>query len=188
MTSYLYAIGSAAAGTTLASRYFCIVSRISGCVLIAIAVLLFAAPAFASGTDQTLMADDGAQVTCSASAKDLTRISLVQDEFASVSKIKTGNPADDFSVVNEPVRGDIYLSVPEGYGRPALSFFATSKRGYVYKFICRIAGDQAVQIFISNPAIAKSEIAEAAPQPKATAEDQAVELVQAMYQGKVVEG
>src|SRR3546814_14807306 len=63
------------------------------------------------------------------------RISLVEDEFASVSKISTGNPQDDFSVVNEPVRGDIYLSVPEGFARPALSFFATSKRGYVYKIV-----------------------------------------------------
>lgn len=189
MTSYLYAIGTAAAGTALASRYLCIVSRVIGAMLIAIAFFLFAAPAFAEGGDQTLMAADGAQVSCSASARDLTRISLVQDEFASVSKINTGNPADDFSVVNEPVRGDIYLSVPEGYGRAALSFFATSKRGYVYKFICRVGGDQAVQVFISNPAIAKSEMAEAAPQKaSATKEDQAVELVQAMYGGKVVDG
>ncbi|MGT2516613.1 TraK domain-containing protein [Sphingomonas panni] len=85
--------------------------------------------------------------------QDLTRISLVQDEFASVSKINTGNPNDDFSVVNEPVRGDIYLSVPDGYARTMLSFFATSKRGYVYKFACRITGNEAAQVFLSNPAI-----------------------------------
>src|SRR3546814_6635154 len=88
------------------------------------------------------MASDSSQIDCTASARDLTRISLVEDEFASVSKISTGNPADDFSVVNEPVRGDIYLSVPDGFARPALSFFATSKRGYVYKFVCRIDGEQ----------------------------------------------
>src|SRR3546814_8126714 len=35
-------------------------------------------------------------------ASDIARISLVEDEFASVSKISTGHPADDFSVVNEP--------------------------------------------------------------------------------------
>src|SRR3546814_12110852 len=96
-------------------------------------------------------------VDCQASAKDLTRISLVEDEFASVSKISTGNPIDDFSVVNEPVRGDIYLSVPDGFVRSALSFFATSKRGYVYKFVCRIGGDQAAQVFVSNPAIRSEE-------------------------------
>ena len=188
MTATYYAIGSAVVGTALASRIYCLASRFVGCVLIAIACTAFAAPAHAAG-DQTLMAADGAQVTCSASAKDLTRISLVQDEFASVSKINTGNPADDFSVVNEPVRGDIYLSVPEGFARPALSFFATSKRGYVYKFMCRIAGDQAVQVFITNPAIAKADAAESTPQvAKASNEDAAVSLVQAMYANKTLDG
>src|SRR3546814_15516616 len=88
------------------------------------------------------------------------RISLVEDEFASVSKISTGNPQDDFSVVNEPVRGDIYLSVPEGFARPALSFFATSKRGYVYKIVCRIPGEKAVQPFNPTPAISKANVEE----------------------------
>lgn len=188
MTATYYAVGGAVVGTALASRIYCLVSRLIGCVLIAFACMAFAAPAHAA-SDQTLMAADGAQVTCSASAKDLTRISLVQDEFASVSKINTGNPADDFSVVNEPVRGDIYLSVPEGFARPALSFFATSKRGYVYKFMCRIAGDQAVQVFITNPAIAKADAAESTPQvAKASTEDAAVSLVQAMYANKTLDG
>ncbi|MFV0923522.1 type-F conjugative transfer system secretin TraK [Sphingomonas parapaucimobilis] len=186
----LYAFGSAALGTALSSRTFCLISRIIGAALIAIAVFVFAAPAFAAG-DQTLMAADGAQVSCNASAKDLTRISLVGDEFAGVSKINTGNPSDDFSVVNEPVRGDIYLSVPEGFGRQVLSFFGTSKRGYVYKFQCRISGDQAVQVFVSNPAIAKADAAEAG-QTKVAAttspEDAAVSLVQAMYANKSVDG
>ena len=129
MTPTQYLIGSAIAGAALCSR-MCIVSRTTGALLIAASAMGFSAPAMALG-DQTLMASDGSQVECSASARDLTRISLVEDEFASVSKINTGNPADDFSVVNEPVRGDIYLSVPDGFARPALSFFATSKRGYV---------------------------------------------------------
>ena len=188
MTATYYAIGSAVLGTALASRIYCLASRFAGCCLIAFSFFAFATPAHAAG-DQTLMAADGAQVTCSASAKDLTRISLVQDEFASVSKINTGNPADDFSVVNEPVRGDIYLSVPEGFARPALSFFATSKRGYVYKFMCRIAGDQAVQVFITNPAIAKADAAESTPQiAKASTEDATVSLVQAMYANKTLDG
>ena len=188
MSSIYYAIGSAVVGTALVSRVFCLASRIVGGFLIAAAILAFAAPAYAAG-DQSLMAADGAQVTCSASAKDLTRISLVQDEFASVSKINTGNPADDFSVVNEPVRGDIYLSVPDGFARPALSFFATSKRGYVYKFQCRIAGNEAVQVFVTNPAIAKAEAAEAAPKvAQASTEDAAVALVQAMYANKTLDG
>ncbi len=186
----LYAFGSAAIGTALSTRTFCWLSRLLGVALIAVAVFVFAAPAFAAG-DQTLVAADGAQVSCNASAKDLTRISLVGDEFAGVSKINTGNPSDDFSVVNEPVRGDIYLSVPEGFGRQVLSFFGTSKRGYVYKFQCRISGDQAVQVFVSNPAIAKADALEAGTTKVAqtsSPEESAVSLVQAMYANKSVDG
>jgi conjugal transfer pilus assembly protein TraK len=182
----VFAIGSAALGAVFLSRFYCYLSRFMGAALLVASFMLTAAPAWA---DQTVMAADGSQVDCAASAKDLTRISLVEDEFASVSKISTGNPQDDFSVVNEPVRGDIYLSVPEGFGRQALSFFATSKRGYVYKFVCRIAGEQAVQVFISNPAIAKDKAGEAAPQvAEASPQDGAVELVQAMYSNQVVDG
>lgn len=187
MSLGLYALGSAVVGTALAARSQCTLSRMTGGLLIGAAALAYAAPAFAD-PDQTLRASDGAQVTCSASAKDLTRISLVEDEFASVSKVSTGNPGDDFSVVNEPVRGDIYLSVPEGFSRPALSFFATSKRGYVYKFVCRVSGSEAVQVFITNPAIAKADVADAAPQTAAAPQDAAIGLVQAMYSGRIVDG
>ena len=188
--SALYAAGSAALGTVLASRTMCLLSRCTGLALLVVAALFIAGPAFAA-SDQTMMVADGAQVACTASAKDLTRISLVGDEFAGVSKINTGNPSDDFSVVNEPVRGDIYLSVPEGFNRSTLSFFGTSKRGYVYKFACRIAGDKAVQVFLSNPAIAKADSVEAAPikvAAAASSEDAAVSLVQAMYANKSVDG
>ncbi len=180
-----YVIGSAAVGVTFLSRIHCLFSRMIGAVLVALSVMLITEPAWA---DQTIMASDSSQVDCTASAKDLTRISLVEDEFASVSKISTGNPQDDFSVVNEPVRGDIYLSVPDGFGRSALSFFATSKRGYVYKFVCRIAGDQAVQVFISNPAIANERASENGPAQKLGPQDGAVELVQAMYSNAVADG
>ncbi len=180
-----YAMASAAAGAAFLSRVTCHASRFLGASLVALAILIVAEPAWA---DQTIMASDSAQVDCTASAKDLTRISLVEDEFASVSKISTGSPQDDFSVVNEPVRGDIYLSVPDGFGRPALSFFATSKRGYVYKFVCRISGDQAAQVFISNPAIASERAAENGPAEKLGPQDAAVELVQAMYSNAVADG
>jgi len=181
----VYAIGCAAAGAAFLTRIYCDLSRVVGAVLVAFAILIVAEPAWA---DQTIMASDSSQVDCTASAKDLTRISLVEDEFASVSKISTGNPQDDFSVVNEPVRGDIYLSVPDGFGRPALSFFATSKRGYVYKFVCRISGDQAAQVFVSNPAIANERAAENGPTDKLAPQDAAVELVQAMYSNAVADG
>lgn len=183
----VYAIGSVATGAAFLTRHCCHFSRFVGASLLAVGCVLMTEPAWA---DQTVMAADGSQVDCAASAKDLTRMSLVEDEFASVSKISTGNPQDDFSVVNEPVRGDIYLSVPEGFGRQALSFFATSKRGYVYKFVCRIVGDQAVQVFISNPAIAADRASEnATPQTASVSPwDTAVELVQAMYSNSIVDG
>ncbi|MBJ7499643.1 MAG: type-F conjugative transfer system secretin TraK [Sphingopyxis sp.] len=173
-----------AVGCVLASRQQCHVSRAGGVSLIAGGVLLFASPAWA---DQTVMAADSAQVDCTASARDLTRISLVEDQFASVSKVSTGSAYDDFTVVNEPVRGDIYISVPEGYGRPALSFFGTTRRGYVYKFVCRVSGDEARQLFVSNPAIARQG-GESAPRGRTTAQEAAVDLVQAMYGGRILDG
>ena len=66
MTDAFYAFGSAALGTVLASRTMCWLSRIAGAALIAVAVFVFAAPAFAA-SDQTLMVADGAQVSCVAS-------------------------------------------------------------------------------------------------------------------------
>ena len=180
-----YAFASAAVGIALIARLHCFLSRCIGFVLFVVAGVLLATPAHA---DQTIMAADSSQVDCVVSAKDLTRISLVEDEFASVSKITAGNPLEDFTVVNEPVRGDIYLSVPDGYTRTALSFFGTSKRGYVYKFVCRVAAEPAVQVFVSNPAIAQEKVAEAAPQPKAGPQEQAVALVQAMYGNAVIDG
>lgn len=182
----VYAAGGAAIGTLLASRVNCMVGRGIGGLVLGVSLMSLATPAWA---DQTIMAGDSAQIDCQASAKDLTRISLIEDEFASVSKISTGNPIDDFSVVNEPVRGDIYLSVPDGFSRSALSFFGTSKRGYVYKFVCRIGGDQAAQIFVSNPAIAKTQAAETTPAAAASGpQDAAIELVRAMYTNGAVEG
>jgi len=181
------ATGCALAGGLLVTRVFCWLSRLMGAGLIGAAIFLWAAPAHA---DQTVVAADSAQVDCQASAKDLTRISLVEDGFASVSKITTGSPQEDFSVVNEPVRGDIYLSVPEGFRKTTLSFFATSKRGYVYKFVCRIAGEQAVQVFVSNPTIAKEKSAPASAAAAAPVgpQEAAVGLVQAMYANSVADG
>src|SRR3546814_14931873 len=108
------------------------------------------------------MVEDNSRVACVASENDLTRISLIGDEFASVSKVQPTDPLDDFSVVNEPTRGDIYLSVPEGFRLKVLSFFGTTKKGYVYKFGCRLEANEAQQLFGSNPlALAKAEEATA---------------------------
>lgn len=181
----IYALGGLAAGAVLLGRVWCVFSRLLGAgVLVAAMLFLVAAPAFA---DQNLVAADSGTVACIASAKDLTRISLVDDGFASVSKIATGNAQDDFTVVNEPVRGDIYLSVPDGFARPALSFFGTTRRGFVYKFVCRVNGEDAAQVFLSNPAIAREQLAEVGPTQRSS-EDQAIALTQAMYGGGAIAG
>ena len=157
-----------------------------GTVLFVGSVFALSSPAFA---DQTLMASDNSRIDCIASSRDLTRISLVGDEIASVSKLQTGNSAEDFSVVNEPVRGDIYVSVPEGFTPKTLSFFATSKKGYVYKFACRLEGAEAQQVFVANPAIAGDKPDETRLAVSAsTPEDQAVKLVQAMYASAIPDG
>jgi conjugal transfer pilus assembly protein TraK len=88
-----------------------------------IALMALALPGRPAYADQTLLVADNGTVRCEASAKDLTRISLKDDQFASVSKVQAPNPADDFQVVNEPLRGDIYLSVANGFSKPTISFF-----------------------------------------------------------------
>ena len=175
-----------ACGTYLMSRPFDLGGRILGAGVFTLAALALATPALA---DQTLMASDNARIDCIASSRDLTRISLVGDEITSVSKLQTGNASEDFSVVNEPVRGDIYVSVPEGFSPKILSFFATSKKGFVYKFACRLVGTEAQQVFVANPAIAgdrpdETHITAASADPQ----EQAVKLVQAMYTSSIPDG
>ena len=76
-----------------------------GLFLSAAALLTAASPAHAA--DQFKQTADGAGIECSVSARELTRFALVDDQFASVSKISTGTPYNDFAVTNEPVRGDM---------------------------------------------------------------------------------
>ena len=175
------------AGVVLVFRTGRVGEQCLGFGLLSALLFVAASPARA---DQTVMVEDNSRVECIASQKDLTRVSLLGDEFASVSKIQPSNALDDFSVVNEPTRGDIYISVPDGFRPKTLSFFGTSKKGYVYKFACRVEAIEAQQIFLSNPtAEIKSDVAqlegdEAAPDGDETA----VRLVQAMASQRVVPG
>jgi conjugal transfer pilus assembly protein TraK len=178
-------VAGVAAGSLLMSRLDW-GTKTLGTLLFASCLFAMSSPALA---DQTLMASDNARIDCVASLRDLTRISLVGDEIASVSKLQTGNASEDFSVVNEPVRGDIYVSVPEGFTPRMLSFFATSKKGYVYKFACRLEGAEAQQVFVANPAIAGDKPDETRIETASvTSEDQAVKLVQAMYSSAIPDG
>jgi len=159
-------------------------TRLPASALVGVAAVMYSAPALA---DQNLLVADNGVVECVASSKDLTRISLKQDKFASVSKISMPNEEQDFSVVNEPTRGDIYVSVPEGFPRSIVSFFGTTQKGFVYKFACRIEGEGAEQIFIGNVDLERT--AEdggvlAARSPK----DKSIALVQAMVSQDIIPG
>ena len=136
--------------------------------------------------DQFKQAADGASIDCAVSARELTRFALIGDQFASVSKISTGTPYNDFAVTNEPLRGDIYVSVPETFAARSIAFFATTKKGFVYKIACHIEPVPAVQIFITNPAIAKSQAA--SWEVETPLETSAVRLIQAMANDRTVDG
>ena len=136
--------------------------------------------------DEFRQAADNARIDCTVSKRELTRIALIGDQFASVSKISSGYPYSDFAVSNEPVRGDIYLSVPETFAADRLSFFATTKKGYVYKFACTIAAIDAQQVFVTNPALSTSEAS--AWEEQSAPQIAAVRLIQAMATQGVVEG
>lgn len=180
-----------ASGVSLVSSIDCFARRCIGALLVG-AGLMSAGPAFA---DQTVVAADNGAVQCDASKLDLTRISLKGDQFAAVSKVTTGIATEDFSVVHEPTRGDIYISVPEGYSRSTISFFGTTQKGYVYKFVCQVSGGEAKQVFVSNEDLAKPLKAAGPMQTKAAAaqsslplDQQAVGLVKAMFEQRPIDG
>ena len=140
----------------------------------------------AANADQYMQAADNARIECEVSRRELTRIVLVGDQFASVSKVSSGNPYSDFAVSNEPVRGDIYLSVPPSFAGSEINFFAASKKGYVYKFACRTAELEAQQIFVTNPALAWSEAS--TWENESTPADAAIRLVRAMAADETLPG
>lgn len=175
--------GACGAGAVLAGRPLSIAGRPLGAALMGLGAFALAGPALA---DQSLEAADNGTVHCVASAKDLTRIALAGDQFASVSKITTGIPSEDFKVVNEPVRGDIYISVPDGFARRAISFFGTTRKGFFYKFVCEVKGQEAEQVFIANRAVTSDAARDW--EVRTSPEDAAVRLAQAMYRSEEIEG
>src|SRR3546814_16367975 len=72
-----------------------VLKRVLGVTMIGAAILT----AQSARADETVMVEDNSRVACVASEKDLTRISLIGDEFASVSKVQPTNPLDDFSEI-----------------------------------------------------------------------------------------
>ena len=144
----------------------------------------FATPARA---DQFVEAADGATIDCVLARGALTRIALIEDGFANVSKMASGFPYNDFEVTHEPVRGDIYVSVPLQYASARVSFFATSSAGHVYKFACRVEGEEASQLFVTNPALAKPDAADWEA-GASSGDDAALRLIEAMAHDAVLPG
>ena len=174
-----------ATGGVLASRGDCHLMRTAGACMIAAGFASFATPALA---DEHLLAVDNGEVRCEASQSDLTRIALKDDQFVSVSRVQNGIASEDFSIVHEPTRGDIYISVPEGYAKPNISFFGTTQKGFVYKFDCRVSGQGALQVFVANADIENPQPAPETLQAYHSLDDQAVGLVRAMFEQRAVNG
>lgn len=151
-----------------------------------LALFVFALAPVPAHADQFIEANDNATIECELARGELTRIALINDGFANVSKITSGFPYNDFQVTHEPVRGDIYISVPAQFAAARVSFFATSTAGYVYKFTCRLGGEEATQLFITNPALVKSEAAEW--ERETGLEDTAIRLIEAMASDVVLPG
>ena len=179
----LTAIGLLLTGAPLVARPFCSGSRLIGSTLIVAAAVLSASPAWA---DETLMAADNGEIACTVAAKGLTRISLKDDRFASISKLTVGSETEDFTVVNEPTRGDIYISIPDGYSKPTVSFFGTTGKGFTYKFACRTGAGDAQQVFVHNRDLLAQQPAEVAR--RSSPQDASIALVQAMYSGASLDG
>lgn len=84
MTAWV-AVGLIGGGTAFASR-LCSLSRLIGAGMIVAGGVVLAAPAFA---DEHVLAKDNSEVACTMSKSGLTRVSLKDDRFASVSKLRT---------------------------------------------------------------------------------------------------
>lgn len=131
------------------------------------------------------VAGDGA-IEGYASATEITRLSLVGDRIASVQKTDADEAGNDFDIAHDAVTGDLYVSLPALYGRPYLSFFVTTKRGYTYKAHLQVRETPATQIFVSNPGVG-SERAERW-ELETPFRQTVVRLVRAMWKGETIEG
>lgn len=187
MSLFSSPLSAALAGTGLA-RFSIGAARLtdSGFKLTGLAALALASTPAPALADQFVEAADNSAIDCVLARGELTRIALVGDGFANVSKIASGFPYNDFQVTHEPVRGDIYISVPPAYAGNRINFFATSKAGFVYKFTCRLGGSEATQLFITNPELTAIEAQEW--EQEAGPEDSAIRLIEAMASDATLPG
>src|SRR3546814_15767671 len=99
-----------------------------------LAVLAFALTPVPAHADQFVEAADNATIDCELARGELTRIALIDDGFANVSKIASGSPYNDFQVTHEPVGGNLYISAPQQCAASRTRSFDTIKARFVYQF------------------------------------------------------
>lgn len=105
------------------------------------------APAWA---EQRYTVNDNGEIACQLSLRDISRISAVGDAFVTDIKRSASSSSSEYSVANEESRGDLYFSFPDGAKVNRVSFFAITRKNFVYKFDCAVADVAAQQIFIEN--------------------------------------
>src|SRR3546814_3358488 len=76
--------------------------------------------------------------------------------------------------------------LPPQFASDRVSFFATSKAGFVYKFACRTVPQEASQVFVTNPALKVRDAEEW--EREAGPDDAAIRLIEAMAGDAVLPG
>lgn len=138
----------------------------------------------AAWADQRLQVVDGGEVPCTLSLHGITRISAIGDAFVTDIKRSASDGNAEFSVANENTRGDIYVSMPDGYAGHGVSFFAITRKGFVYKLQCQVSDLPSQQIFIENPQAQEGAAASA----NGSAWEQPLLLIKAMGEGRPMPG
>ena len=150
------------------------------------AICVAAAPATAQ---QLLDASDGGVITGYVSSTGVTRLSFVGDAASSV-QMGQGGDGPGFSLVHEPSKGDLYLTLTRdprrGERASAASFFVTTRAGFTYQVELAAREVPSTQIQIRNPEIAlKAAQAAEATDPRET---RIVTLTRAMWSGFTLDG
>ena len=152
--------------------------------------LAFAAAMIAPADAQQLLeASDGQVISGYVSATGVTRLSFVGDAAASI-QMGQGGDGPGFSIVHEPAKGDLYLTLVRdprrGERASAASFFVTTREGFTYQVELAAREVPSTQISIRNPEIAlKAAQAKTASDPQ---EVRIVTLTRAMWSGLTIDG
>ncbi|MEL7042493.1 MAG: type-F conjugative transfer system secretin TraK [Pseudomonadota bacterium] len=138
---------------------------------------------------QLLEASDGEVISGYVSATGVTRLSFIGDAAASV-QMGQGGDGPGFSIVHEPAKGDLYLTLTRdprrGERASAASFFVTTREGFTYQVELAAREVPSTQISIRNPEITlRAAQARAASTPQET---RIVSLTRAMWSGLTVDG